>query len=160
MIPFHRWWYTASEWQSEAMNQGSLAPKASAQWMIVDLNWKVKDDMSNFIKNGVCEGEWEVAGRGLVQERKEFSVKNRDWLYICTLLSRFFKGFLSWYMSIPAFILQIRVNWLKSTQWENSDLLFSCNKFPFLDVISWFQKSRSIWIKALGVERSGKNWHF
>ena len=27
-----------TEWQSETMNQDSLAPKASAQWMMVELN--------------------------------------------------------------------------------------------------------------------------
>ena len=29
---------------------------------------KVRNDMSNFIKNGIYEGQWEVVGRGLVQE--------------------------------------------------------------------------------------------
>ena len=49
--------------------------------------------MSNFIKNGICEGQWEVVGRGLVQEGREFSVNNGEWLYIVFSCLDFFKDF-------------------------------------------------------------------
>lgn len=54
---------------------------------------KVRNDMSNFIKNGIYEGQWEVVGRGLVQEGREFNVNNGDWLYIVFSFLDFFQGF-------------------------------------------------------------------
>ena len=54
---------------------------------------KVRNDMSNLIKNGICEGQWEVVGRELVQEGREFSVNNGEWLYIVFSFLDFFQGF-------------------------------------------------------------------
>lgn len=46
--------------------------------MTAELNEKVKDDASNFIKNRICEGPGAVAGRRLVQEGREFGINTRE----------------------------------------------------------------------------------